>query len=56
MTKFEIRTEASTRSKSRRTMNHVIEAETAEDAIYEARMAHIAKVGWNASVWVSVAK
>lgn len=50
---YEIKTEAATRSKSRRTMVHRIEAEMEEDAIYEARKRHINKAGWNASVWIS---
>ena len=50
---WQIVTGASTRSKSRQRMEHTIAAETEDDAIYEARMAHIARVGWNASIWIS---
>ncbi|MCA1569283.1 MAG: hypothetical protein LC798_02965 [Chloroflexi bacterium] len=52
-TRYEITTEASTRSKSRRTMHHTITAANEADARYEARMAHIARCGWNCSIWVS---
>jgi len=53
MTTYRIHTEAATRSKTRRSMNHMIIAADEETAIYEARKRHVAKVGWNASVWVS---
>ena len=49
---YEIQTQAATRSKSRQNMTHTIAAETEDDAIYEARKAHIERVGWNSSVWI----
>jgi hypothetical protein len=55
MKTWNITTNASTRSKSRQTMNHIIQAETADDAMDEARLAHIQRVGWNASIWISAA-
>lgn len=52
-TRYEIKTQAATRSKTRREMTHTIEAQTQDDAVYEARKAHIERVGWNCSVWIS---
>lgn len=49
---YSIHTQAATRSKSRQEMHHTITAATEEDARYEAIKAHVARVGWNASVWV----
>jgi hypothetical protein len=53
MRTWEIKTQAATRSKARRDMTHTVEAETEDDAVYEARKRHIDRVGWNASVWVT---
>jgi hypothetical protein len=56
MTIWEIQTGANTRSKSRQTMTHTIEAETEDDAFYAARMAHVARCGWNTSIWIKSSK
>jgi 1,2-phenylacetyl-CoA epoxidase PaaB subunit len=53
---YEITTQAATRSKSRQQMTHTIQADNEDDAIYEARKAHVARVGWNASVWVATVR
>lgn len=50
---FAVTTEADTRSKSRQTRTWTIEADTEDDAVYEARMRHYAVAGWNCSVWVA---
>lgn len=50
--RYSIHTEADTTSKSRQTMYHVIEAGSEDDAIYEARMAHVKRLGWNGSIWI----
>lgn len=52
-TTYFIRTEACTRSKTRRTMHQAIIAASREDAEYEARKAHVARVGWNTTVWIA---
>lgn len=53
---YEIKTQSDTRSKTRQNMTHSITAETESDAIYEARRAHIDRVGWNSSVWIVTTK
>ena len=64
-TTWEIQTGASTRSKARQTMNHQIRQGTEyrdlvvtseDDARYVARMLHIERVGWNASIWINTCK
>jgi hypothetical protein len=51
-TRYEVKTQAATRSKSRQNMTHLVEAQTEEEATYQARKLHIDRVGWNASVWI----
>ena len=52
MKTYTIQTEASTRSKSRRSMTHVIEATSEADAAFEARMRHVRRCGWNVPVYI----
>jgi len=52
MRKYEIHTEADSRSKARRSRDWTIQAGSEDDARYEARMRHIAVVGWNSSIAV----
>lgn len=52
MTTWKIKTQAATRSKTRRDMTHMVIAASEDDAVYEARKRHIDKVGWNSSIWV----
>lgn len=56
MPTFTVTTEAATRSKSRQRRTWTIEAASLDDAIYEARLQHLAVVGWNASVWISASR
>jgi hypothetical protein len=54
MSTWKVTTEADTSSKARRVRNWTIKAATLEDASYEARMRHLAIVGWNAAIWCDV--
>lgn len=49
---YRITTQAQTRSKSRRTRTWEIQAATADDAIFEARINHVRVCGWNVSIWI----
>lgn len=49
---YRVITEADCRSKSHQRRTWVGEANSAEDAQYAARMAHLAHIGWNAGVYI----
>lgn len=51
---YTIHSDADTRSKTRASRTWVIEADSIDDACYEARQRHLAIVGWNASIWTTV--
>lgn len=55
MTRYQVITEADTRSKTRRHRTWTITADTREDAMYQAHMNHYGVLGWNAtaSIWTT---
>lgn len=56
MKTWKIHTEAETRSKSKRSMDHLIQGETEADAIYEARQAHwwkVASMNWDRGIYIT---
>jgi hypothetical protein len=50
---YRVATEADCRSKTHQRRTWIGQANSIEDAEHEARMAHLARVGWNASIWIT---
>lgn len=52
--RFTVETSADTRSASRRNRTWTIDADTADDALYTARVNHVRVIGWNGAIGATI--